>query len=172
MMNNSMTIKALKYPNIPHYEWKGELLDKTDEYVIIKCNPGREIIHHSKGQVFTINHTTIEMFSLKEWYTVAMDIEENKIISYYCNIAKPSILKDNELSFVDLDLDVVKMKDQDWEVVDQDEFIENSVKYQYPQELKEKAIQALKQLQDKINNKEFPFNESFKKEYLNDLTKT
>lgn len=37
-----------------------------------------------------------------------MEIDQEKVVSYYCNIAKPSKLVDNELSFVDMDLDFVK----------------------------------------------------------------
>jgi uncharacterized protein len=39
-----------------------------------------------------------------------MQIENGSIVSYYCNVALPSVLRGNEISFVDLDLDLVKNK--------------------------------------------------------------
>jgi len=86
-----------------------------------------------------------------------VEIENREIISYYCNIAMPSVFKNNHLSFVDLDLDLVKRKHDDWEVVDEDEFEINSSIYNYPPELKESANQSLEELKRRINRREFPF---------------
>ncbi|PAF35717.1 hypothetical protein CHH69_11750 [Terribacillus saccharophilus] len=159
-MNKTIHMKSLKYPDIPHYEWKGHLLRKTPEYVMVLCESGREMKHHTKNTTFTMNVTSLEYFFLKEGYTIAMEIEEGKIHSYYCNIAMPSVLNGNQLSFVDLDLDLVKGRNEDWMVVDEDEFETNSVKYGYPAELKEYALKSLNVLQKKIKAASFPFDGS------------
>ena len=39
-MGEKVNITALKYPNIPHYEWQGELLEKTKDYVLVLCKQG------------------------------------------------------------------------------------------------------------------------------------
>jgi len=155
---NEIKIKALKFPDIPHYEWKGELLCHTPDYVLVLCKPGRKLIHHTKKAVFTIHNTSIEYFSLKEWFTVAMAMEEGKMISAYCNVAKPSVFIDGEISFIDLDIDLIWEKDKGWKVVDEEEFEENSVKYQYPPELKEEAKHALEKLKVAATQGKFPFN--------------
>lgn len=153
-------MKSLKYPDILHYEWKGRLIRKTPEYVMVLCESGREMKLHTKNRTFTIDVTSLEYFFLKEGYTVAMEIEEGKILSYYCNIATPSELNDNQLSFVDLDLDLVKRRNEDWMIVDEDEFEINSGKYGYPAELKEYALKSLDLLQKKIKHGSFPFDGS------------
>lgn len=158
-MNNILQIKALKYPNLPHYEWEGEILEKTSDYVLVKCKPGRKLIHHTKNDVFTINNTSLEYFSLKEWFTAAIEVDAGNVVSYYCNVAKPSVLINNKLSFIDLDLDLVQRKNKGWEVIDEAEFEENSIKYQYPPELKDEAVKALERLKEKVKRGEFPFNQ-------------
>lgn len=162
-LNKILKIKALKFPNIPHYEWEGETLEKTEDYLLVLCKPGRKLIHHSKNDVYIINNTSIEYFPLKKWYTAAMDVEEGALISAYCNIAMPSVLNHNEISFIDLDLDLIKRKNKDWEVVDEDEFEINSMKYQYPEELKSEALKALERLKQDVANGSFPFNDEFRK---------
>jgi len=157
-MNKLIKIKALKYPNIPHYEWEGLLLRCTQEYVIVGCKPGRKLIHHTKNKVFTMNNTSIEYFSLKDWFTAAMEIEDGKVVSTYCNVAKPSIFRNEQISFVDLDLDYIQNRNKKWFVVDEDEFETNSVKYGYSAELMREAKNALERLIKKINQGEFPFN--------------
>jgi uncharacterized protein len=157
-LNNFIKIKSFKYPDKLHYEWEGEILQKTSDYVLVRCKPGRKLIHHTQNMIFTINNTSLEYFSLKEWFTAAMEVEDGAIVSYYCNVAKPSVLTNNELSFIDLDLDLVQEKDKNWEVVDEKEFELNSINYQYPQELKDEALKALEKLKAKIKRGDFPFN--------------
>lgn len=160
-MNNILKIKALKFPNIPHYEWEGEILEKTSDYILVLCKPGRKLIHHSKNEVYTINNTSIEYFSLNKWFTAAMEVEEGAVISTYCNVAMPSVLNQNELNFIDLDLDLVKSKNKDWQVVDEVEFEINSRKYHYSEKLKTEAIQALDLLREEVAKESFPFINDF-----------
>jgi protein associated with RNAse G/E len=152
-----INIRALKYTNIIHYEWQGELIKETTDYIMVLCKPGRKLKHHTKCKTFTINNTSLEFFSLKEGFTVAMEIDNEKITSYYCNIAKPSVFSNNSLSFVDLDLDLVKQHNEDWRVLDIEEFENNSTKYNYPLEIKEGAIQGLEVLKNMAKRKVFPF---------------
>ncbi|HLU21427.1 MAG TPA: DUF402 domain-containing protein [Bacillaceae bacterium] len=159
-MSETIHIMALKHPNIPHYEWEGEIIKKTDDYIVVLCKPGRQLKHHTKGKTFTMKNTSIELFSFKEWYTVAAGVEEGEITSYYCNVAMPSKMNGNELTFVDLDLDLVKKVNADWQVVDEDEFEENSLKFSYSNELKDYAIHSLEELKKKALHKQFPFDES------------
>lgn len=157
-MRKEIKIKALKYPNIPHYEWEGELIQRDDVSVLVLCKPGRKLIHHTKNKIFTMTNTSLEYFSLKEWFTSAAEIKGGEIKSYYCNVAQPSILEGDEVRFVDLDLDYVKRENQTWEVFDVDEFEENSIKYGYPNELRNEALRALQRLKDKVKEGVFPFN--------------
>ncbi|WP_407269928.1 DUF402 domain-containing protein [Radiobacillus sp. PE A8.2] len=159
-MGNIINIKALKYPNIPHYEWKGEIIHQTADYVLVICKYGRKLKHHTKGKIFTVNNTSLEYFSLTDWHTVAMAIEEGKPVAYYCNIAMPSIWNETELTFVDLDLDFVKGSNEEWKVVDEDEFQTNSEKYNYPAHLIEKAPEALADLKGRVKAATFPFDGS------------
>jgi protein associated with RNAse G/E len=70
------------------------------------------------------------------------------------------VLRNNKLSFVDLDLDLVKRQNEDWQVIDIEEFEVNSSKYSYPPEFKEEAIQLVEELKRKITGKEFPFDDT------------
>lgn len=157
-MSKLVKIKALKFPDILHYEWEGELLRHTSDYLLVLCKPGRKLIHHTKNKVFTIENTSLEYFSLKEWFTAAMEVEDGKVVSTYCNVAKPSIFNNEEIRFVDLDLDYIQEKNKEWIVVDEDEFESNSINYGYSIELKRETIKALIRLKEEVSQGNFPFN--------------
>ena len=164
-MNKMIQIRALKYPDIPHYEWEGQLIESTPDHVIVFCKPGRQLIHHTKNKVFTMEHASIEYFSLKEWFTAAMAVVDGEVSFTYCNVAMPSVWTDKGLQFTDLDLDLIREKDKEWVVVDEDEFESNSMMYRYPVELKSEVIDALERLKNKAMHKTFPFNLDFIRKY-------
>lgn len=57
-------------------------------------------------------------------------------------------------------LDYVKRKNKNWEVIDIDEFEMNRITYQYPKSLIDETINALEKLKSDIENKSFPFDEN------------
>lgn len=59
-------------------------------------------------------------------------------------------------SFIDLDLDLV-YRNGVWQVVDEDEFMENQRLYHYPVELIERTRASLLNLQERIAQQQFPF---------------
>ncbi|MDR6551598.1 DUF402 domain-containing protein [Paenibacillus qinlingensis] len=155
-MDNQITIQALKYGNLLHYEWRTTLLEKTETHIVVLGEYGRQLHHYTKQKVFTIENWTIEFFSFDSWYTVSADVVDGVLNEFYCNINQPAVMKGTTVSFVDLDLDYVKRKGV-WQVVDEDEFAAHTIKFGYPVELVHQAEQALAALKEKVANKEFPF---------------
>jgi protein associated with RNAse G/E len=161
-MDNLITIQALKYGNLLHYEWNTTLLEKTDSHIFVLGEYGRKLNHYTKQKVFTVEAWTIEYFSFDSWFTVSADVVSGKIQQFYCNINQPAKIKDNTVSFVDLDLDYIQ-RNGEWKVVDEDEFESNAIKFDYPEALIYKARQELLGLKELIRKKLFPFDGSLEK---------
>ncbi|WP_261300688.1 DUF402 domain-containing protein [Paenibacillus andongensis] len=161
-MDNQITIQALKYGNIRHYEWNTILLEKTDSHIIVLGEYGRKLNHYTKQKVFTVETWTIEYFPFDSWFTVSADVVGGKIHQFYCNINQPAKIEGNTVSFVDLDLDYVQ-RNGEWKVVDEDEFESNAIKFAYPEALIHKASQELQDLKELVRNQTFPFDGSLEK---------
>lgn len=159
-MYRPVTIKALKYGNRLHYEWNAEIIAETEDYIMVLCHAGRKFIHHTKGKTFMMPYPSIEVFYLNRWYTAAVTFQSEQRLMYYCNIAMPVKLEGDVLSFVDLDLDYLKEPDEDWKVVDREEFERHQQQLAYPQQLVEQAELGLQQLQQAVASKQFPFDGS------------
>ncbi len=158
-MDNHITIQALKYGDLLHYEWNTILLEKTDSHIFVLGEYGRKLNHYTKQNVFTVEAWTVEYFSFNSWFTVSADVVDGKIQQYYCNINQPAQINGNIVSFVDLDLDYVQ-RNGEWKVVDEDEFENNAFKFAYPEALIHKARKELHDLKELIRKKTFPFDGS------------
>lgn len=159
-MNKPVTIQAYKFGGLLHYEWQAEIVQQTEQYVMVLCQANRTFIHHTKGTTFTIPYPSLEVFYFDQWYTAAISFQAEERLMYYCNIAMPVKLQNDVLSFVDLDLDYLKEPDEDWKVVDREEFERHQQQYSYPAELVEQAEQGLQTLQQVVASGQFPFDGS------------
>jgi len=160
-MATSLTIKSFKHPDILHYEWPTTLLAETDDYIVVSSVAGRQLTHYTKGATFTIPFDSIEIFMKDKWFNASFNIVDNEIVSAYCNITKPPVVVGDEIHFVDYDVDYVKPLEEEWTVVDEDEFIENSIRYGYDEELKRRVYEELNSLIKRVEKKTFPFNDDF-----------
>ena len=54
-------------------------------------------------------------------------------------IAQPADIQGRLLLFMDLDLDLVRNRGEEWKVINKDDFVNNSIRFGYPQALTAKA---------------------------------
>lgn len=156
-----ITISAYKYGGKLHYSWDTYLINENDEYILVKGKVGRKLNHHTKNKIFVCETPSLEFFSFTEGFTVNIDIHPDGELEYYCNIALPAKYKKHNISFVDLDIDIVKRPGEDWQLIDYDEFLSNSHLFKYPNDIVKYAEASIEKLQNKIREKAFPFNGFF-----------
>lgn len=154
---NTQVVKVFKYDGKLHYEWESEVVEDIKEYILLRSYPGRKLIHHTRNKVFNFDSYSLEFFPKCGWYTVNVDIHKNKDIEFYCNICKQPIILEDRIEFIDLDLDIVRDKNNNWSIIDEDEFYENALLYNYPEDLKIKVFETKEYLLELIKNKNFPF---------------
>jgi protein associated with RNAse G/E len=77
----------------------------------------------------------------------------------YVDIITPAQWQGNTVTMVDIDLDIVRWSDGRVEVVDEDEFAEHLIRYQYPQRLVATARSTTAQLAVAVELGHEPFGE-------------
>lgn len=154
---NTYTMKAYKFDGRLHYEQTLYLVSHKDGVLTLAGRKGRKLKHYTRDAVYTFDKNTLEYFFEDEWFTAALIFDdEGNVEQVYCNIAFPSEVKDDVVSFIDLDVDVL-VKNGRIEVVDIDEFEEHKVIYKYGQKIEKKVFETVEQLKKRINEGKFPF---------------
>ena len=150
-------VQARKFDGSVHRSWEVQLEAETVDLWIFKGVFKEEISHPLLG-VIRPGTISIEFYWKNRCYNVFRFHEpEGSLRNFYCNVNLPPVLEGDELSYIDLDLDILVNPDLSYQIVDLDEFSENAAKHQYPPEIIEKADRSIRELESLINNRSFPF---------------
>src|SRR5690606_32933559 len=99
-----------------------------------------------------------------QWYNIVSLIEEQGV-RYYCNIASPSYVNKQVLTYIDYDLDVIQTSDGEVLVVDQEEYEQHKVDYHYSDIVDRKVRSGLDDLLLRIQDKRSPFENDRVRDY-------
>ena len=145
----------LRSENHPiHYAFEGKLVEVFSE-------PGAPFLNHKVNRWMQNENGLIEMYFSDRWYNLMHIFEHNSHdYAMYINLAMPAIITNQEVSWIDMDLDFKVGLDGRVELIDEDEFEENRELLRYPDDIIKKIEQQAEQLPALINEGAFPFNYS------------
>jgi protein associated with RNAse G/E len=155
--NLPITVRACKFDGSEHRRWAAFVLRDADSLLVLDGRFETEIRHNLLGTIAP-GTVSIEYYWLDRWYNVFRFMEPNgELRNYYCNVNIPPTYDGRVLSFVDLDMDILVAPDLSYQILDEDEFEVNALRYAYPASLQERAHQALAELKALIEARQFPF---------------
>ena len=155
--DHSTIINSRKFDGKIHRSWKADFIEQRNSLLQFVGRFESEVRHPKLG-VISRGTISYEYYWLDRWYNVFRFHEPNgDLRNYYCNVNIPPRFENNILDYIDMDIDVLISKDFDFEILDREEFEENSKIYCYSDQLIAKTFQSLDELLILINNKAFPF---------------
>lgn len=154
----SVIINSRKYDGTIHKSWNAKLIEQNKSLLTFVGVFEKEIKHSHLG-VIGRGTISLEFYWLGGWFNVFRFHEPDRSLrNFYCNLNMPPKFENNVLDYVDLDIDVLVWKDFSIEILDLDEFEENSRRFGYPAEVKSEVANNLEKLLELIENRGFPFN--------------
>lgn len=152
-----ITVRVLKYDGSEHRRWQARLSREEDNLLVLEGVFESAVDHSLLGHIKQ-GTRTIEFYWLYRWYNVFEFLDDDgRTRLWYCNVNTPPSLVDGVLSYVDLDIDVLVQPDLSYEVIDLDEFKENTQSLAYPPESVTAARNAVRELISLIEARQFPF---------------
>lgn len=132
-------LRTLKY---------GGYLQETRAAELITRSPYYLILRQAADYCF---------FPLGQWFYVRAARQASGELTYCCRVIMPVLHTANVLEHIDLDLGVVYTRGT-WQAISRDQFAENALTYNYPQELRYRAQHELGRLRERVDKGGFPFN--------------
>ncbi len=162
---DSIKIYAYKHDESLHRTWRGVNVVLYNDEMIVVANTHAKVIESSGRNWFT-QEPSIAFFYFKYFYNVIAMLKKDGIY-FYCNLSSPAVADSEGIKYVDYDLDVRVTPSFTYKVLDKKEYLENSLKYGYSDDLKEVIEKTLKYLLVKIKDKKHPFNHDYVLELFN-----
>lgn len=156
MPGQQITINSRKYDQRIRRSWMGGLIKQSDTLLVVVGRFEFDVDHADLGFIRQ-GTVSFEHYWLERWYNVFRFHEpDGSLRNYYCNISMPPTFENDVLDFVDLDIDVVVWPDNRYEVLDLDDFAQNTMKFSYPKYVVDKAQASLSEIIAMIENDELP----------------
>ena len=157
-------VQSFKHDGSLHRTWcRAFVLDADEEKIVAVTD--RAWVIESDGRKWLTREPAICFFYTNRWYNVISMIRHAGTF-YYCNLASPSLYDGEAIKNIDYDLDVKLYPDGGYQILDENEYAENSKKWAYPEKVKGIIEREMERLIDAMARGEEPFTqESIDKYY-------
>ncbi|MFF5213442.1 DUF402 domain-containing protein [Streptosporangium sp. NPDC000396] len=155
MSFKSVNVVYRKYDGSLHWHHRALLLGEDEHGVWTGCVAGTS---GSKGNEppVTWPYAFVMLFPRDAWWTAVFNAAPDRT-EIYCDISTVPRWSGDEVSMVDLDLDVIRMRDGRIFLDDEDEFEEHQVRYAYPPDVIESARASAAHLMKAVTAGTAPF---------------
>ncbi len=156
MTGRRIHVRSTKYDGSPHWEFDSWcVLEKRP--LLVTTNFAGQELQTWKGPWTTPYHTRNHFWD-DRWYNVMrLERRDGQLEGWYCNVTTPAEFDGEQVRYVDLDLDVYVPAQGEPELLDEDEFQENSTRMAYPAEVVAEARRASADLLTLARAGDFPF---------------
>ena len=158
VLGSQVRLERRKWPDAPHYGMTGKVLGEDDSGVWVGARAGSTVVlpngTETPGQYDVVWCIPRDKWLLAHFWHGHLEVD------VYVDICTPAVWNERGVRMVDLDLDVIlwnQSKGGHIELVDEDEFEEHSVAFDYPEDLVVGARRAAADILAKVQAKEAPF---------------
>jgi uncharacterized protein len=145
-------VRACKTDGTVYRSWTAMIESVTTDS-IVTIAPAGSSVFNIKGEDYPILHHYRAYYWFDKFYNLLEVFRtDGGLYHIYINIASPPTFDDGIMSFKDHELDVSKVLPGKAHLVDEDEFAEAIVTYQYSQEFQEKMYAAAQEALELAEN--------------------
>ncbi|SKC67829.1 DUF402 domain-containing protein [Krasilnikoviella flava] len=142
MADDDVRIVWRKFDGSLHWHHPMTRLGQDEFGVWLGAPAGTVYTRGERDLVVTVEDDRVVLFPRDGWWTAEFQAAPARLDAY-CDVATPAVWSAGEVTMVDLDLDVCRVReDMSVYVDDEDEFAVHQVRYGYPADVVEKAEAA------------------------------
>jgi len=156
MPPETITVNSRKYDLSIRRSWKCELLKQDGSMLLFVGIFDQDVTHPDLGNIKR-GTASYEYYWLDRWFSIFCFYEpDGTFRNYYCNINMPPVFENSVLDYVDLDIDVLVWPGSRYQILDEEEFAQNALKFQYPDGVRSAVSAALAELIAMIHHQKLP----------------
>jgi predicted RNA-binding protein associated with RNAse of E/G family len=129
-----------KWPDQVHWQYALRRLGR-DEHGVWLYAPPDTVVQRGEEPPRGLEAGFVALVPEDAWWTAEF-YWDHPWLAVYVNIGTPCEWDGDRVTQIDLDLDVVRLLDGSVKTIDEDEFADHQIRYDYPQELVDAARRA------------------------------
>jgi protein associated with RNAse G/E len=150
-----------KYDGSLHWHHPWLRLGEDEHGIWLGARVG-QVARRGYEHSFVTKAATVTLLRPDVWWCASFHAPPQRV-EVYCDVSTPiRWISPDEVTAVDLDLDVVRARDGSVHVLDQDEFAEHQVRFGYPADVIESALASSAWLATAIADGAEPFATAFR----------
>lgn len=148
---DKLHVRACKADGSVYRSWD-TMIESVDAHSIVTISPAGGMVEDRARLKYQTEHILRSYYWFDKYYNLieVFDTQGN-LVEIYINIASPPEFEDGGMSFKDHELDVSKYPPDPAKLIDEDEFAEAIIIYQYTKEFQEKMYSAANEALDLAN---------------------
>jgi protein associated with RNAse G/E len=141
-IGDRIQVQARKTDGTVYRSWQATI-ESVTENSIVTIAPAGSSVFNIKGEDYPIRHHYRAYYWFDKFYNLIEIFETSgELVHIYINIAAPPEFENGVMSFKDHELDVSRYPPKPAELVDEDEFAEAVITYNYTKEFQEQMYSA------------------------------
>lgn len=154
----SVIVCSFKKDGSFHRLWENTIVvEQTENYIIV--GNSKATVTESDGRFWEAREPAITIFFKDAWYNVIAMIRQTGI-HYYVNIASPYIIQENNITYIDFDLDVAMNPANQIKILDEGEYLRHQELMNYSKELDLQIKRSLNEVLERCRNRLPPFDDA------------
>jgi len=151
-IGEQIQVQACKTDGSVYRSWQATIESITAD-LVVTIAPAGSSVFNIKGEDYPIRHHYRAYYWFDKFYNLIEIFETSgELIHIYINVASPPEFKNGIMSFKDHELDVSRYVPKPAELVDEDEFAEAVITYQYTKEFQEKMYSTANEALELANH--------------------
>lgn len=154
---DEITVNAFGFDAKLKRNWKC-LVTAIEGNALTLVGEFKEKVEHPDLGTIEAGTISTEYFWLDRWFNIfRFTSPTGQLKCWYCNIAMPPTHTKDSLDYIDLDIDIVIWPDGTHQVLDEVEFEENAVRFQYSGEILKSVRTAINTILSDLSLSKPPF---------------
>jgi len=143
-MSNDVVVIKRDIDGQETWRYDGHILERGQNWLLLEAFFNRQDTPFH-GIILARGDRFLETYYSDRWYNIfeIHDRLSGDLKGWYCNVTKPALFEDTQVSYIDLALDLLVFPDQTQLVLDEDEFAQLPI----DESTRQKALTALQELQ-------------------------
>ena len=145
-------VRACKTDGTVYRSWH-TTIESVDADSIVTISPAGGMVEDRARVRYQIEHILRSYYWFDKFYNLIEVFDINgALMELYINIASPPEFENGMMSFKDYELDVSRFPPKAAQLIDEDEFAEAAVKYQYTQEFQDRMYSVAEEAIELANH--------------------